>query len=182
MECLPKSTEGYGFDLRHGDKTIHETMMKAKQVEICIDELSPFTNYECKAYFSNEAGRSKWSSVIKVKTKGAVPSCPKNFQFIGNDNGSLTFTWDRPEYMPGKLKAYRILFTWKPNYPSPNWCSSSGSRLFDEIEVDIPFSLPAVEPYSHYTATISAITEAGWGQTDTIEFDSPINPAGTLDH
>lgn len=176
MECEPKSTEGYGYELVYRNITAPINYKKPnKQIDVRVNLLSPFTHYECKAYFSNVAGKSSWSSVIKVRTDEDVPSHPKNFQCVGYENSALKFTWDPPEYMPGKLKSYRIAFSWTPNYISPDWCSSSGTKVIDNIEVDnMPFTWMEEEPFSHYNASISARTEAGWSHDDSIQFDSSI--------
>lgn len=76
-ECRYSYTHGYGFELREGKRSHKVNDQNPGTVRSMVDNLSPYTRYDCWGSIKNVAGRSTMDIPIPVFTKedGSLIEC-----------------------------------------------------------------------------------------------------------
>ncbi|XP_058788976.1 receptor-type tyrosine-protein phosphatase eta-like isoform X2 [Phymastichus coffea] len=173
-ECIYTRSEGSGYELLNGTATADLPPERPDNVTVEVRDLSPYTEYACRARGISADGESPWSEPVSLATLEDAPSAPVDFQSIGRlANNLLTFTWLPPKYRPGRLAGYRIDFDWQPSYPVPEACRVDHTYQLDEIDPELSTAaLDREEACARYRARIAARTAAGYSPEAEIEFSS----------
>lgn len=89
------------------------------------------------------------------------PSPPENFHVLQKKN--LTFKWDKPSCVPGKLQYYYIYLSWKPLYPIPDapLCHPPRKNRISIDASETNYTWLDWEGFSYYTAYMRAETKGG---------------------
>ncbi|XP_014208904.1 tyrosine-protein phosphatase 10D isoform X2 [Copidosoma floridanum] len=170
-ECRYNVSLGSGYKLKWNNRTVGlQSQDNPASVPVTIDELSPYTQYLCRARaivrdLPYDQAASPWSVNYTSVTAEDVPSVPGNFHPSNKEISKWTFKWDEPNYRPGKFLGYRIKFRWQPNYTVPDDCDVDRERIVNNIDGALTeYSLIIEDDFSDsdFEAAISAGTNAGW--------------------
>ena len=69
-ECYATGTDGYGYELKNSTERF-KMKFYSGIVETTSTELSPFTNYTCRASILSKVGPGSWSSNVSLMTNAA---------------------------------------------------------------------------------------------------------------
>ncbi|XP_053549781.1 receptor-type tyrosine-protein phosphatase C isoform X2 [Bombina bombina] len=115
-----------------------------------LSELTPYTNYTCRANLIYEGTVIKTENRT-IQTKPGVPGIIKNLACIGGSE-MVTFTWDKPEKKQGPIDGYQVTFK-----------EENGKKKDKnpELPIDITttnssFSKGGLGNYTEYTLIVSA--------------------------
>lgn len=167
--------KGIGYKPKNGtgqSSVIEIDQLKRKLVNIKVENLSPFTNYDCKATTINVAGQSDSSIPVNVMTEEDVPSAPQ-MNLTDVSDLEYSFEWIKPDIIPGTIQNYEIDFTWEPSFPIPDKCNTlkHNSTILDSALLN--YTHQKGSPYSQYEVRIRAKTRAGYGNySESISFMS----------
>lgn len=98
-----------------------------------------------------------------------APSPPENFRLV--DERNLTFSWDKPSYVPGKLQQYLIYFRWEPFFPSHPDCHPGHRQRVDKIDpADTNYTWPNWVGYANYWVQMKAETNGRSNYSNYVNF------------
>lgn len=136
---------------------------------IRIENLSPYTKYNCEISASTTAGEGPSAAVTVYTEEDEPTSPPREVSYVQISSTEIRLEWLPPLIPNGKIVSYTV------HYSGMN---SNHTVVTNKTNV----TLSELEKYSEYQATISARTKIGNGDqySDTIKFqtlqDAPSDP------
>ncbi|XP_046747961.1 phosphatidylinositol phosphatase PTPRQ [Diprion similis] len=183
--CNYTITEGRGYELVNGysiDDISTFSSGTNVTINVTLDNLSPFTSYECYAVTVNSAGKSINGENITVITSEDVPSAP-SLTALNLTSSTFNLVWENPTYLPGNLIQHEIILGLQRLFPQPSFCvyNDSSETIPNINGSTLAYTYLDAVSYSNYTASIRARTNAGWGNySDYVSFQTLAGVPGAV--
>lgn len=120
------------------------------------DELLSCTNYLIMVQTISPSGLSSAPENITARTDVAIPTAPKNFTVIANDQDSATLEWLRPQENDRCVTAYKLTWTdgTTPQTEDIPFASTVSPFKIDHL-------LTGLTPCTPYEASVVALSDVG---------------------
>ncbi|XP_057304891.1 ephrin type-B receptor 1-B-like [Hydractinia symbiolongicarpus] len=127
-----KPLDNYVVDCSNCPKEHDQFPLRTKQLYINITGLGAFANYTFLIWnenlVTNLTAKTNYSE-IKTRTGLGKPGMVRNVEFVTNNDGSVTFTWDRPFVQGGPNPVYVFQYDGEPEITtSPTFTIPTGTQ------------------------------------------------------
>ncbi|XP_046430615.1 receptor-type tyrosine-protein phosphatase H isoform X1 [Neodiprion fabricii] len=185
--CNYTISEGRGYELVNGFSTDDISTFSSGTnvtINVTLYNLSPFTYYECYGVTVNSAGQSVNGENVTVRTSEDVPSAP-SLEALNLTSSTFNLVWESPNYLPGNLIEYEIILGLQRLFLQPSFCiyNDSSKTISDINGTTLAYAYLEAVPYSNYSASIKARTNAGWGNySNYISFQTLAGVPGAVNN